>query len=40
VTRPADFDAFWSEIMDAARAIPLNPTLTHIPLRSTPELDV
>ncbi len=38
--RPSDFDAFWSAIMDQARTIPLNPALTHVPLRSTPEVDV
>ncbi|MFO7167467.1 MAG: acetylxylan esterase [Chloroflexota bacterium] len=40
VTRPDDFDAFWAEIMEAARGIPLNPALAHVPLRSTPEVDV
>src|SRR5678815_1311203 len=40
VTRPHDFDAFWAAIMDEARDIPLRPAMTHIPLRSTPEVDV
>jgi cephalosporin-C deacetylase len=40
VTRPEDFDTFWSAIMDEARGIPLHPAMTHIPLRSTPEVDV
>jgi len=40
VTRPNDFDAFWSAIMDEARGIPLRPAMTHIPLRSTAEVDV
>ena len=40
VNRPADFDTFWSAIMDEARGIPLNPTMLHVPLRSTPEVDV
>ena len=40
VTRPSDFDAFWSAILDEAREIPLRPALRHIPLRSTPEVDV
>ena len=40
VNRPADFDTFWSAIMDEARGIPLHPTMLHVPLRSTPEVDV
>ena len=40
VRRPNDFDAFWAAIMDEARDIPLRPTMTHIPLRSTSEVDV
>ncbi len=40
VTRPADFDAFWAETMAAADAVPLNPTMTPVPLRSTPEVAV
>jgi cephalosporin-C deacetylase len=40
VRRPDDFDEFWAAIMDEARAIPLRPTITHVPLRSTPEVDV
>ena len=36
VNRPADFDTFWSAIMDEARGIPLHPTMLHVPLRSTP----
>ena len=39
VERPADFAEFWAETMTAAAAIPLNPRLDHIPLRSTPEVD-
>lgn len=40
VTRPPDFDQFWAEIMAEADAIPLNPSMTHIPMRSTDEVDV
>lgn len=39
-TRPADFDRFWDELLAEAAAIPLNPSLTHLPLRSTPEVEV
>lgn len=38
--RPPDFDAFWGAIMAEAAAIPLNPTMTPVPLRSTDEVDV
>ena len=38
--RPPDFDQFWAEVMAQANAIPLNPTLEHVPLRSTDEVDV
>jgi len=38
--RPPDFDEFWATIMAEADAIPLNPTLEHVPLRSTEEVDV
>jgi cephalosporin-C deacetylase len=40
VVRPPDFDAFWAAIMAEANAIPLNPTMEHVPLRSTDEVDV
>lgn len=40
VTRPPDFDKFWAAIMAEAAAIPLNPSMTHVPMRSTPEVDV
>ena len=39
-TRPADFDRFWDDLLAEAAAIPLNPTMTHLPMRSTPEVDV
>src|SRR5918997_6948250 len=40
VVRPPDFDAFWAAIMAEADAIPLNPSLSHVPMRSTGEVDV
>lgn len=39
-TRPADFDRFWDDILRQAAAIPLNPTVEPIPLRSTDEVEV
>ena len=39
-TRPPDFDQFWGAIMAEAAAIPLNPAMEHVPLRSTDEVDV
>jgi cephalosporin-C deacetylase len=39
-TRPPDFDEFWSAILAEADAIPLNPSMTHVPMRSSPEVDV
>ncbi len=39
-TRPADFDDFWAAIMAEASAIPLNPSMERVPLRSTDEVDV
>ena len=38
--RPDDFDTFWDTLLAEAASIPLNPTLTHIPMRSTAEVDV
>src|SRR5260370_5749201 len=38
--RPPDFDEFWSAIMAEANAIPLSPTMEHVPMRSTTEVDV
>lgn len=38
--RPADFDQFWEDLLAEAAAIPLNPALTHLPLRSTDGVDV
>jgi len=39
VRRPADFDAFWAEIMAEVGAIPLHPTMELVSLRSTPEVE-
>jgi cephalosporin-C deacetylase len=38
--RPADFDQFWADIMAEVNQIPLNPSLEHIPMRSTDDVDV
>ncbi len=38
--RPPDFDEFWAAIMAEADAVPLNPTMEHVPMRSTDEVDV
>jgi cephalosporin-C deacetylase len=40
VVRPADFDAFWEDVLAQAARIPLNLTLAPVPLRSTPEVEV
>src|SRR5215210_7243136 len=40
VRRPSDFDSFWAEIMSTAAAIPLNPSMEPVPLRSTSTVDV
>ena len=40
VTRPADFDGFWDGVLSQAEEIPLNPEVRHVPLRSTPQVDV
>src|SRR5215204_5030338 len=40
VVRPPDFDEFWAAIMAEANAIPLNPSMEHVPMRSTDEVDV
>ena len=40
VVRPPDFDEFWAAIMAEANAIPLNPTMEHVPMRSTDDVDV
>jgi cephalosporin-C deacetylase len=40
MVRPADFDAFWDDILAEVASIPLNASVERIPLRSTPEVDV
>ncbi len=40
VTKPPDFDAFWATIEAQANAIPLNATVTAVPMRSTAEVEV
>lgn len=40
VQRPDDFDAFWTAIMRDADAIPLNPSIVPVPLRSTPSVEI
>lgn len=40
VTKPADFDEFWQDIVQKAQAIPLNASITPVPLRSTDEVEV
>ncbi len=40
VRRPADFDAFWDDLLSQAARIPLNPSIERVPIRSTPEVDV
>lgn len=40
VTRPADFDAFWDDLLAQSAEIPLNATAELVPLRCTPEVEV
>jgi cephalosporin-C deacetylase len=40
VHRPPDFDEFWQSTMADAAAVPLNPSIARVPMRSTPEVDV
>lgn len=40
VTKPSDFDEFWEDVSQQAAQIPLNATLTPVPLRSTDEVEV
>jgi cephalosporin-C deacetylase len=40
VTKPTDFDAFWSEIEAQTAGIPLNPSMRHAPERSTADVEV
>lgn len=38
--RPADFDAFWEDVLARAARIPLNASVEPVPLRSTDEVEV
>lgn len=40
VTKPPDFDAFWGDIMAQVAEIPLNATMTPVPLRSDDQVEV
>ncbi len=40
VARPPDFDEFWAQVQSELDAIPLDPELTPVPMRSTPEVEV
>lgn len=40
VFKPKDFDKFWADVMGQVNSIPLDASIVHIPLRSTPEIDV
>jgi cephalosporin-C deacetylase len=40
VERPPDFDRFWDAIMAEAATIPLSPSIEHVPMRSTDQVDV
>ena len=39
-TMPADFEEFWQRAIAVARQAPLEPVMTRMPERSTPEVDV
>lgn len=39
VTKPADFDEFWDDILEQLRQIPLDPEIEPLPMRSTPEIE-
>jgi len=40
VTKPPDFDHFWADVLFQAQKIPLNATITPVPMRSTPTVEV
>lgn len=40
VTKPADFDQFWADILAQAATIPLNAALKPVPTRSTADVEV
>ena len=37
---PSDFDAFWANVMAGAAQVPLNPSLTPVPMRSDDDVEV
>ena len=39
-TMPADFEQFWQRAVEEARRVPLDPVLTLLPGRSTPDVNV
>lgn len=40
VVRPVDFDSFWDRVLAELETVPLEPELTPVPLRSTPDANV
>ena len=40
VRRPDDFDEYWRQTEADTLAVPLNPRLEPVPMRSTPEVEV
>lgn len=40
VVRPPDFDEFWRQVMADLTALPLAPSVTPVPERSSPDVDV
>ena len=40
VVKPAGFDAYWEETLAATEAVPLEPRLEPVPMRSTAEVEV
>ena len=40
VTKPPDFDQFWADVLAQAAKIPLNATVTPVPMRSTATVEV
>lgn len=40
VVKPADFDSFWAETLEASEAVPLNSHLEPDAMRSTPDVEV
>ena len=40
MAKPADFDAFWDEVLDQASAVPLDPEVVPDPLRTSDDVEV